>query len=338
MAQPAEKKGGGKNPLNIVAFWEVRTPEPPVYWEEWIIKFHWGMIAKYDIDPDDFYFANTLNAAAVGALPEEVNGKNRLDSEKKLKSNLYLCIGDEAQRIFKARKPTVNIKTERYPRVLDEMQNVFQRERNVTHERGLFYGRKQRENETFEKFHAELSALAGRCDFANAAENVRDIFIMNMRESDCQRELSRSTKLPEEVYRNALSNERGERAYKSYTGRPASTAPAISIKQEPVSNIRRGQGFFEVADVGDVEDTPKDQVVVEEAEIIVGVTIATHQILPWIILRAVLQEEQHVTHAENWVTLNEHAEELEEVLTIGGDEDESDWLGRKMSTTKVHKT
>ena len=199
MAQPAEKKGGGKNPLNIVAFWEVRTPEPPFYWEEWIIKFHWGMIAKYDIDPDDFYFANTLNVAAVGALPEEVNGKNRLDSEKKLKSNLYLCIGDEAQRIFKARKPTVNIKTERYPRVLDEMQNVFQRERNVKHERGLFYGRKQCENETFEKFHAELSALAGRCDFANPAENVRDIFIMNMRESDCQRELSRSTKLPEEV-------------------------------------------------------------------------------------------------------------------------------------------
>ena len=66
------------------------------------------------------------------------------------------------------------------------MQNVFQRERNVTHERELFYGQKQREKETFEKFYAELRALAGRCDFANAAKNVRDIFIMNMRESDCQ--------------------------------------------------------------------------------------------------------------------------------------------------------
>ena len=52
------------------------------------------MIAKYDIDPNDFYFASTLNAAAITALPEEVNGKNRLDSEKKLKSNLYFCIGD----------------------------------------------------------------------------------------------------------------------------------------------------------------------------------------------------------------------------------------------------
>ena len=84
---------------------------------------------------------------------------------------------------------------------------------------------------------------------------------MNMRESDCQRELSRSTKLPEEFYRIALSYDRGERAYKSYTGKTASTAPAISIKQGPLNNIRRGQGFSEVEDAGDVEDTPKDQVV-----------------------------------------------------------------------------
>ena len=90
--------------------------------------------------------------------------------------------------------------------------------------------------------------------------------------------------------------------------------------------------------MGDMEDTPKDQVVVEEAEITIGVTIATHQILPWITSRAVLQEEQHVTRAKNWDIFNEHVEELEEVLVNGGDEDESDWLGRKMSITKVHKT
>ena len=41
------------------------------------------MIAKNDIDPDDFYFASTVNAAAITALPEEVNRENCLDSEKK---------------------------------------------------------------------------------------------------------------------------------------------------------------------------------------------------------------------------------------------------------------
>ena len=65
-----------------------------------------------------------------------------------------------------------------------------------------------------------------------------------MRESKCQRELSRSTKLPEEVYSIALSYERGERAYKSYTGKPASSASPTSIKQERLTNIRRGQGYF----------------------------------------------------------------------------------------------
>ena len=63
--------------------------------------------------------------------------------------------------------------------------------------------------------------------------------------------------------------------------------------------------------MGDVEDTPKDQLVVEEAEITVGVRIATHQILPWITSRAALQKEQNVTPAENWDILNEHVEELE---------------------------
>ena len=55
MGQPAERKGGGKNPLNILSFWDARTPEPSTYWEEWIIKFHWVMIAKNDIDPDDLF-------------------------------------------------------------------------------------------------------------------------------------------------------------------------------------------------------------------------------------------------------------------------------------------
>ena len=88
------------------------------------------------------------------------------------------------------------------------------------------------------------SALAGRCDFANAAENIQDIFIKNIRKSECQRELSRSTKSPVEVYWIAVSYERDERAYKSYSGKPASSAPQIAIKQEPVNKIRRGQGYF----------------------------------------------------------------------------------------------
>ncbi|XP_063725731.1 phospholipid scramblase 1-like [Symsagittifera roscoffensis] len=79
---------------------------------------------------------------------------------------------------------------------------------------------------------------------------------------------------------------------------------------------------FLVEDAGDVEDTPKDQVV-GEAAITVGVIIAMHQILPLTTLQAVLRREQHATRAENWDILNEHVEELGGVLTNGEDEDES---------------
>ena len=60
------------------------------------------------------------------------------------------------------------------------------------------------------------------------------------------------------------------------------------------------------------------------AVITVGVIIATHRILLLTILRTVLQREQHVTRIGSWDILNEHAEELGEVLTSGEDEDESD--------------
>ena len=189
----------------------------------------------------------------------------------------------------------------------------MRRERNVTQERGLFYGRKQRDNETFEKFHAELSAIAGQCDFANAAESIRDIFIMNMRESECQKELSRSTKLPEEVYRIALSYERGERAYKSYTGKPTSSAPPKSIKQEPVTKLEKGMDTFGIEHVGDEEDTPQGRVV--EAVLTVGVIIATLRILRWTTSRTVLSREQHVTHARNWDISNANVGALE-VMSI----------------------
>ena len=47
--------------------------------------------------------------------------------KKKLKSNLYLCIRDEAQPTFKARQPELDIKTVPYPQVLDYMEQVFKR-------------------------------------------------------------------------------------------------------------------------------------------------------------------------------------------------------------------
>ena len=132
-----------------------------------------------------------------------------------------------------------------------------------------------------------------------------------MRESDCQRELSRSTKLPEEVYRIALSY---ERAYKSYTGKPASSAPPITIKQEPVNNIRRGQEFCRGRARGGRGGYTQGSSSGGSGNNRRCYNCDAHNFT--------LEREQHVIRVRNWDILNEHAEELGEVLTSG--EDESD--------------
>ena len=60
-------------------------------WEFWFNRFQWGMVAKHSLNPKNFYYASTLTAGQVTALPEEVDGKDRLASEQTLISNLYLC-------------------------------------------------------------------------------------------------------------------------------------------------------------------------------------------------------------------------------------------------------
>ena len=83
---------------------------------------------------------------------------------------------------------------------------------------------------------------------------------MNMNNREAQNELCRSTKTPEEVYRIALSYERGYKYAKSYgsatggatTSGTAGRNGAFQIKTEPVGTIRggyrnirqRGRGSF----------------------------------------------------------------------------------------------
>ena len=110
-----------------------------------------GIVAKNNIDPDDIYFDAMLTPAQVTALPANLSEKKPEGIGEKLKSNLYLFIGDEAQRIFKAIQPVLAIKTERCPRVLNHMEHVFKRERNIAYKRGLFYRCEQRKNNFFLK-------------------------------------------------------------------------------------------------------------------------------------------------------------------------------------------
>ena len=247
MAQSAVS-GGGKNPLGITGFWPAKCTEPPMMWEFWINRFQWGMVAKHSLNPKNFYYADTLSAAQVTALPEEVDGKNRLESEQVLISNLYLCLGEKGQDELHKRRPHLDLSAIRYPRMLDALETEFKKERNETYETYQLLSRKQFINESLEQFHSVLSGLAARCNFGTLEDRIlRDVFIVNMNNRDAQKELCRSTKTPEEVYRIALSYERGNKYASSYVatgsvGAQGSTSGGggIQIKSEPVGIIRGG--------------------------------------------------------------------------------------------------
>ena len=69
---------------------------------------------------------------------------------------------------------------------------------------------------------------------------MRDVFIVNMNNRAAQNELCRSTKFPEELYRIALSYERGDKYAKLYvsttTGGVTSSAPtAVGLQTKTKS-------------------------------------------------------------------------------------------------------
>ena len=194
MAQSAVS-GGVKNPLGITGFWPAKSTEPPMMWEFWINRFQWGTVAKHSINPKNYYKAATLTAAQVTALPEEVDGKNRLESEQVLFSNLYLCLGEKGQDELHKRRPHLDLSTVCYPRMIDVLEKEFKKERNETYETYQLLSRKQFINEILEQFHSVLSGLAARCNFGVLEDRIlRDVFIVNMNNREAQKELCRSTK------------------------------------------------------------------------------------------------------------------------------------------------
>ena len=248
MAQPTGQSGG-KNPLGITSFWPSTFAEPPMLWEFWFNRFQWGMVAKHSLNPKKFYYASTLTAAHVTALPEEVDGKDRLASEQALISNVYLCLGEKGQDELHKRRPHLDLSTTRYSRVLDTIEMEFKKERNETYETFQLLKRKQQIGESLEQFLSELSGLASRFSFGTLETRIlRDVLIVNMNNREAQNELCRSTKTPEDVYRIALSYERGYKYAKSYgsaTGGATTSGTtggngAFPIKTEPVGTIRGG--------------------------------------------------------------------------------------------------
>ena len=113
-------------------------------------------------------------------------------------SNLYLCLGERGQDELHDRKPHLDLALTRYPRVMDEFESVFSKDRNETFETFQLLSRKQLEGETLEILHLVLIGLAAKCALGALERRIlHDVFIVNMSNKEAQTELDRSTMTPE---------------------------------------------------------------------------------------------------------------------------------------------
>ena len=85
------------------------------------------------------------------------------------------------------------------------MEIVFNRPRNITFDRYVFFSRKQKKGETVEQFYSILKELEENCEKAI----IRDIFIINMLNDDIQRELLHETVDPYRALSIAVNMEMG---------------------------------------------------------------------------------------------------------------------------------
>ena len=114
--------------------------------------------------------------------------------DQKCVSLLYLSIGTEGRRLLTQKFPHDNIYDLTALKLWDMMEINFNRPRNITFDRYVFFSRKQKTFETVEQFYRILKKLVEKYDFENREEVIiGDIFITNMLDEDIQRELIRDT-------------------------------------------------------------------------------------------------------------------------------------------------
>ena len=105
------------------------------------------------------------------------NGLQIGDIDTKLKSQLYLALGREGQKLFSHKILEKEYWILTFAEFWELLKTTFTVTTNLTYERYKFFGRRQKENESLEKFHETLSELAKNCKLGELeSELVRDIF------------------------------------------------------------------------------------------------------------------------------------------------------------------
>ena len=166
----------------IPPFWQNHTVDPPIPWEDWSDLFHLAINAKENIDienllnlserhhPQPPKLENPLNgetknqrkskmdrnvqgqrrydeeeSASIKSETKKFNGMRLEEADKKLRSVLYLALGNKGKIIFRQKNKKVKILQISFKEFWDFLATAFVRKTNVTFERNKFLNRKQRD-------------------------------------------------------------------------------------------------------------------------------------------------------------------------------------------------
>ena len=272
------------NVRGIPPFWQNHTVDPPILWEDWSDLFHLAIIAKENIDiknllsPSERHHPQTSNlenplddetdnqrksrldrnvqeqrrydeeeSAFIKSETKKVNGMRLEEADKKLRSVLYLALGNEGKRIFGQKVTKVEILQISFKEIWDFLATAFVRKTNVTFERHKLLNRKQRERESLEQLWGALAEMAKKCDIAAGEEEwIRDIFKNNMKNYDIRRKLLTETLPPREALNVALIDKKGILNHLKLTNNFKSNGSSVhqphshfNIKREPTLNIEK---------------------------------------------------------------------------------------------------
>ena len=191
------------NVRGIPSFWQNHTVDPPIPWEDWSDLFHLAIIAKENLDienllnPSERHHPEPSNSenpmdggtynqrqlrmdrnaqeqrrydeeesASIKSETKKINGMRLEEADKKLRSVLYLALGNEGKRIFGQKFTEVKIVQISFKEFWDFLAIAFVRKKNVTFERHKLLNRKQRDRESLEQFWGALAEMAKECDIA----------------------------------------------------------------------------------------------------------------------------------------------------------------------------
>ena len=243
-----------KSPIGVPLFWETGA-NPNQEWAQWFSTFKLAVMAKENLKVDKllrtkptpadlFYPAMpSLEEQRPNETEEELrkryirNQRRKIDWENecktiefrgpyvdrypwdeadtKIKSLLYLSIGQEGTRQYHQNNPHTNIDTCSTYEFAHELSITFTKPRNTTYDRFQIINARQEPHESLETFYSRLRELGAKAAFGGVEQDlVKDFVIGKMNNTAIQMELLSEMRTPAQALNYALARERGQQNQK----------------------------------------------------------------------------------------------------------------------------